>query len=61
MLSEQAIAEYKELYQKRFGITLDDKEAIEKATSLMRLYKAVYINPKNMKMRKNYEEKAKKI
>ncbi|MGE4169851.1 MAG: hypothetical protein AB7F28_03940 [Candidatus Margulisiibacteriota bacterium] len=52
MPSQQAIAEFKQLYQQHYGITLSDKEAFEKATSLLRLYKAV-LEP-TMKMKPDY-------
>lgn len=42
MPSKQAVAEFKALYQKRYGVTLPDDEAFEKSTSLLRLYKAVF-------------------
>jgi hypothetical protein len=45
MLSKKAIDQFKELYKKRFGIDLDDKEAEFRANNLINLYKAVYIGP----------------
>jgi hypothetical protein len=45
MLPEQAIAEFKMIYKKRFGVDLTDKQALEKATRLFCLYKAVYESP----------------
>jgi len=41
MLPKQAIAEYKELYRKRFGVVLSDAEAAFRATNLLNLYKVV--------------------
>jgi hypothetical protein len=41
MLPQEAIAEYKELYRKRFGVVLSDAEAAFRATNLFTLYKAV--------------------
>lgn len=42
MLPKQAIEEYKKLYKERFGVDLDDGEAILRANNLVNLYKAVY-------------------
>jgi len=53
MLSKEAINEFKELYQKRFGIKLSKEETEEKATSLLRLYSAVYENPIKSSMNKS--------
>ena len=55
MPSKQAIAEFQAIYQNRYGITLSDDEAFEKATSLLRLYKTV-LEPK-MKMKHDYGKK----
>lgn len=45
MLPKKAIEQFKELYQKHYGIKLDDKEAEFRANNLFNLYKAVYIGP----------------
>jgi hypothetical protein len=45
MLPQKAINQFKELYKKRFGIELDDKDAEFRANNLINLYKAVYIGP----------------
>jgi len=45
MLPKKAIDQFKELYKKRFGVNLDDKEAKFRANNLFNLYKAVYIGP----------------
>ena len=42
MLPQEAIEEYKKLYEKRFGIKLSDEEAVFRANNLVKLYKAVY-------------------
>lgn len=42
MLPQEAIEEYKKLYEKRFGIKLSDEEATLRANNLVKLYKAVY-------------------
>ncbi len=42
MLPQEAIDEYKKLYEKRFGIKLSDEEAAFRANNLMKLYTAVY-------------------
>ena len=41
MLPPKAIAEYKELYKKRYGVDLSDAEASFRANHLVDLYKAV--------------------
>jgi len=41
MLPPQAIEEYKDLYEKRFGIVLTDEEASFRANKLLSLYRAV--------------------
>ena len=56
MPSKQAVAEFKNLYQQHYGVVLTDDEAFQKATSLLRLYKAV-LQP-TMKM--NLDEKTTK-
>jgi len=42
MLPEEAIKEYKILYEKRFGVELTDEEAAFRANNLLTLYKVVY-------------------
>lgn len=41
-LSETAIKEFKEIYYKEFGAILSDKEAEEKGTNLISLFKIIY-------------------
>jgi len=45
MLPKKAIDQFKELYKKRYGVELDDKEAEFRANNIINLYKAVYIGP----------------
>jgi len=45
MLPNEAINEFIELHQKRYGIKLSKQEAQDKANSLLRLYSAVYESP----------------
>jgi hypothetical protein len=42
MVSDKALAEYKAIYKKQFGEDLSDQEALEQATKLLTLMKAVY-------------------
>jgi hypothetical protein len=42
MLTQQAILEFKEIYQKIYGITLDEKMATQGAHSLFNFYKSVF-------------------
>lgn len=46
MLPEESLREFKEIYQKEFGILLSDEEATEKATALLNVFK-VFAIPKN--------------
>jgi len=58
MLPKKAIDQFKELYKKRFGVELDDKEAEFRANNLFNLYKAIYISPisnnDNVKLKNQY-------
>ena len=40
MLPDEAIEEYKKLYQSRFGVVLSDTEASFRANNLVNFYKA---------------------
>ncbi len=42
MISEEALEEFKKIYKKRFSEHLSDQAALEKATKLLDLVKAVY-------------------
>jgi hypothetical protein len=42
MLPQEAIEEYKKLYEERFSIKLSDEEAALRANNLVKLYTAVY-------------------
>ena len=42
MISQQAIDEYKTLYEEEYGIDLIEEEAIEKAKLLLSLFKVTY-------------------
>lgn len=41
-LTEEDLKEFKRIYKKEFGEDISDKDALEKATRLIRLVKAVY-------------------
>jgi hypothetical protein len=41
-MSKKALEEFKKIYKKRFGEYLSDQAALEKATKLLNLIKAVY-------------------
>lgn len=58
MVSETGLLKFKVLYQKEYGIELSQKELIEKANRLLNLYKSVYTNKKNIKIRQKNEKKA---
>jgi len=42
MISEKSLKKFKELYKKEFGEELSDQVALDKATKLLNLYRAVY-------------------
>ena len=42
MLSQEAIDEFKQIYQEVYGVDLDNKSALEKAIKLLTLFKAIY-------------------
>jgi len=42
MLSEKAVRKFKKLYEQRFKEKLTDKEALQRATQLLNLYRAIY-------------------
>jgi len=43
MLPQEAIEEFKGLYEKRYGVQLSDKEATSRANNLFKLYKITYM------------------
>lgn len=43
MLPQEAIQEFKELYEKRYGVKLSDEEAASRANNLFKLYKITYM------------------
>jgi len=43
MLPQLAIQEFKELYEKRYGVQLSDAQACERANNLFKLYKITYM------------------
>jgi hypothetical protein len=42
IISEEALREFKAIYKKEFNEDISDKDALEKATKLLNLMKAVY-------------------
>lgn len=57
MVTKEGLSKFKVLFKQEFGIELTDKEALERATRLLNLYKVVYLPEKNIKISKNYEKK----
>lgn len=59
MISKEALKEFKRIYKKEFGEDISDKDALDEATNLLNLYKAVYL-PLNKtdydKLQKHREE-----
>ncbi|HRZ50801.1 MAG TPA: hypothetical protein P5080_02300 [Candidatus Paceibacterota bacterium] len=43
MLPPEATQEFKELYEKRYGVKLSDEEASLRANNLFKLYKITYM------------------
>jgi hypothetical protein len=43
MISKEALEEFKKIYKKEFGEDISDKDALDEATNLLNLYKAVYL------------------
>lgn len=43
MLPQEAVQEFKELYEKRYGVKLSDAEATLRANNLFKLYKITYM------------------
>jgi hypothetical protein len=43
MISKEALEEFKRIYKKKFGEDISDQDALEEATNLLNLYKAVYL------------------
>ncbi len=42
MISEKSLKKFKELYKKEFGEEISDQVALDKATRLLNLYRAIY-------------------
>ena len=57
MVSNEGLAKFKELYFKRYGVELSEKEVFEKANQLLNFYRAVFKEPTNIKININYEQK----
>lgn len=48
MLPQEAVQEFKELYEKRYGVKLSDAEASLRANNLFKLYKITYMGEPNI-------------
>lgn len=60
MLPQEAIQEFKKLYEKRYGAALSDTEASLRANNLFKLYKITYMGEPSIdsfeeKVVKNYD------
>lgn len=55
MLPQEAIQEFKKLYEKRYGAALSDTEASLRANNLFKLYKITYMGEPSID---GFEEKA---
>lgn len=49
MLSEEAIKEYQEIYEKNTGEKIPEKEARKQAGNLLNLFRKVYFDSNNSK------------
>ena len=47
MLNNEAIEEYKKIYKTQFGVSLNDIEALEKSSSLLRLFEVLTTSNSN--------------
>lgn len=57
MLPKEAIKEYKELYEKRFGIVLNDADASFRANNLVNFYKTTLGSESlEIQARQNYDK-----
>ncbi|GEM_PF-4546547 len=57
MVSREGLVKFKELYAKRYGVELTEKEVSEKANQLLNFYRAVFREPTNIKINITYEQK----
>jgi len=57
MVSGTALKKFKKIYLAEYGIELEEKELIEKANRLLNLYRTIFPNFSNIKIKKH----AKKI
>ena len=48
MLTKRAVDEFREIYERQYGVVLSNADATVLATELLNLYRAVYPSP-NMK------------
>jgi len=42
MINRESLEEFKKIYLEQYNLLLDDKDALEKATRLLNMMKAVY-------------------
>lgn len=54
MLPQEAVKEFKKLYEKRYGVKLSDAEASLRANNLFKLYKITYMGEPSID---NFKEK----
>jgi len=57
MLPPEAIAEFKKLYEKNYGVKLSDAEATRRANNLVALFAAVYGDNSGLIRRDNQNKK----
>lgn len=57
MVSSEGLEKFKKLYLKRYGVQLTEQEAFEKANNFLNFYRAVFREPKNIKINIKNEQK----
>jgi hypothetical protein len=53
MLTRQAVEEFREIYRRRYGVSLSETDALEMASGLLNLYRSVYAEPNMKRTMKN--------
>ena len=60
MISVKALEEYKKIYKEEFSKDISDKDALDQATNLLTLMKAIY-KPITVKEYKAFQKRKKEI
>lgn len=57
MVSKEGLEKFKKIYLKRYGVQLSEQEAFETANNFLNFYRAVFREPKNIKINIKNEQK----